>query len=440
MIERLRKVIQKQEFFTKKDLLLVGVSGGVDSMVLCQLLFEENCSFIIAHCNYHLREGDSDLDEQFISNWAKDHGIAVHIKSFHLSKKKNVQEEARKLRYDFFDEIKLKMHCKYILTAHHSNDQVETFFLNLSRGAGLKGLKGMEEHHGDIVRPLLNISKAEIHDFAIKNNVPFRTDQSNSNIHYLRNFFRNEILPLIDKRMPSFMLMNLRSIDHLKEANLFVETIFREWKEENIESTTQGIKIVKPEMDKFLMISKLLVEYGFHAETISKVKKNYHQSGKRFTDKNGHELWIDRQNLFLQTVQSDKVNQEYTIDGPEGEIKINDVHFRWKKESMQGNLFKRPLSMDEVYLDFNQLRFPLSLRKWLPGDTIKPIGMMGKTKKIQDVFTNHKIPNFEKDSIYILFSGEDALWIPGIIRSEIAKISDATTSCIHITQWSSVKQ
>lgn len=440
MIERLRKVIQKQEFFTKKDLLLVGVSGGVDSMVLCQLLFEENCSFIIAHCNYHLRGEDSDLDEKFISDWAKDHGITVHIKSFHLSKNKNVQEEARKLRYDFFDEIKLKEHCKYILTAHHSNDQVETFFLNLSRGAGLKGLKGIEEYRGDIVRPLLNISKADILEFAIKNNVPFRTDQSNSNIHYLRNFFRNEVLPLIDKRIPSFMLMSLRSIDHLKEANLFVETIFREWKAENMESTTHGIKVVKPGMDKFLMISKLLVEYGFHAETISKVKKNYHQSGKRFTDKNGHELWIDRQNLFLQTVQSDKDNQEYTIDSPEGELIINGVHFRWKKESMQGNLFKLPSSMDEVYLDFNQLRFPLSLRKWMPGDTIKPLGMNGKSKKIQDVFTNHKIPNFEKDSIYILFSGEDVLWIPGIIRSEVAKISDATTSCMHITQRPSVKE
>ncbi len=440
MIERLRKVIQKQEFFTKKDLLLVGVSGGVDSLVLCQLLFEENCSFIIAHCNYHLRGEDSDLDEKFISDWAKDHGITVHIKSFHLSKNKNVQEEARKLRYDFFDEIKLKEHCKYILTAHHSNDQVETFFLNLSRGAGLKGLKGIEEYRGDIVRPLLNISKADILEFAIKNNVPFRTDQSNSNIHYLRNFFRNEVLPLIDKRIPSFMLMSLRSIDHLKEANLFVETIFREWKAENMESTTHGIKVVKPGMDKFLMISKLLVEYGFHAETISKVKKNYHQSGKRFTDKNGHELWIDRQNLFLQTVQSDKDNQEYTIDSPEGELIINGVHFRWKKESMQGNLFKLPSSMDEVYLDFNQLRFPLSLRKWMPGDTIKPLGMNGKSKKIQDVFTNHKIPNFEKDSIYILFSGEDVLWIPGIIRSEVAKISDATTSCMHITQRPSVKE
>jgi tRNA(Ile)-lysidine synthase len=234
MTEKLDKVIENQELFSKIDKLLIAVSGGIDSMVLCELLLKLDYTFIIAHCNFNLRGKDSADDEIFIREWGKTNQTQVFIKSFHLDKDMNTQLQARELRYAFLRDIKRQEECKYILTAHHQNDQIETFFLNLARGAGLKGLRGMKIKSDDIIRPFIHTPKAEIIDYANFFNIKHRVDHSNSESYYLRNFIRNDILPLLNNRFRSFNAMTVRTMNQIQESQELIDELYFDWKKTNV--------------------------------------------------------------------------------------------------------------------------------------------------------------------------------------------------------------
>ncbi len=432
MFQKLRKVIQKEELFTKKDLLLVGVSGGADSMSLCHFLYEEGYSFVMVHCNYHLRENDSILDEHFLRVWAGERNISIFISSCKLQQNRNIQEEARNLRYAYFNEIKNQEHCTCILTAHHLNDQVETFFINLGRGSGIRGLKGMLHKSGDLIKPLLTVTKQEIYDFTIEHNVPYREDKSNQSNYYLRNFYRNEIIPSIVNRIPSFNEMVNRSMNHLAEVNLLLEEVYKDWQKDNISSNGESIIISKPELVRFYLVSQYLSELGYHPETIDQIKSNYSHTGKIFTDKNGHELLNDRDTIVIRMKKNLKDEECFSIFGDESELIVPWGIFSCSSFAASANPFVFPKNNDEILLDKMSLKFPLLLRKWMPGDFIKPLGMKGSTKKIQDVLTNQKISIFGKEKIYVLISGNEIVWIPGIMRSEVAKIEPRSESILRI--------
>lgn len=432
MSENLRKIIQNQQLFTRKDKMVIGVSGGMDSMVLCTLLYKCGFHFIIAHCNYHLRVSASDADEEFVKNWANQHHIPCFVKSFDLGKKKNLQEEARILRYQFFQDLALKEKCNYILTAHHANDQIETFFINLSRGAGIHGLKGMEPKNGILIRPFLTVHKNEINEYALKYKVHYREDQTNFESEYLRNFIRNQILQPIAERIPSFDKMVLRSMDLLRDAENLIREEFKAWKMKCVSRNGRTIKIHKSGDPGNYLLSLYLSELGFHPETISKIQIAYHQPGKLFKDKSKHELLIDRDFIFIRN-QAEKQNlKTYIINDDYGEIRTKAGKFTWELKRMNLQDFQFPGSHNSAVFDAQDVKFPLELRIWLPGDLIKPLGMKGKTKKIQDVFTDKKIPLFKKQKQYLLVSGPDVLWLPGILRSEIGKVDSSTTRYIQL--------
>ncbi len=439
MTEKLDKVIENQELFSKIDKLLIAVSGGIDSMVLCELLLKLDYTFIIAHCNFNLRGKDSADDEMFIREWAKTNQTQVFIKSFHLDKDMNTQLQARELRYAFLRDIKRQEECKYILTAHHQNDQIETFFLNLARGAGLKGLRGMKIKSDDIIRPFIHTPKAEIIDYANFFNIKHRVDHSNSESYYLRNFIRNDILPLLNNRFRSFNAMTVRTMNQIQESQELIDEFYFDWKKTNVILDHEVIKLNKPQPSKFYFLSLFLIELGFHPETIHNIKLNINNTGKLFQDKNQNQLLIEREFLVVRSASKHKISlhsEFLLINEGEGFLQLNEGTLSWNYISGNSTALKLPETKFEAIFESKELQFPLQLRHWQFGDEIKPLGLNGKTKKIQDVFTNSKISRFDKSSIYILFSNDEALWIPGIMRSDIAKIHDQSCNYYHF-KWKS---
>ena len=209
MLSRFVSHIQRKELFKKDGHFLVAVSGGIDSIVLCDLLLKTGYKFSVAHCNFKLRGNDSDVDEQFVKDYCSKNTIAFYRRSFDTSayaeeKKLSIQMAARELRYSFFNELMNEHSFTYLLTAHHLNDTIETFMINLVRGSGIAGLKGISEKRGNIVRPLLAFTKEEILNYAKENSIDFRTDKSNLEDTYLRNDIRLNIIPKLKELNPSF--------------------------------------------------------------------------------------------------------------------------------------------------------------------------------------------------------------------------------------------
>jgi len=272
MIDNPRKVIQNQEMFSKNDLLLVAVSGGLDSMVLCDVLHKLQYNFSIAHCNYQLRIPDANEDQEMIRNWATDRKIQFYTKQCVLPNSSNIQDQARKARYAFFDELIKKHDFNYLLTAHHADDQVELLFLQLSRGSGINGLKGMVMQSDIHIRPFLTLSKSELSSYALENKISYREDSSNEASYYLRNFFRNEVLPLIESRLPAFKQMTRRSMEHLQELIPLLHNLYESWKNQHVKILESEISISTTDPSCFF--SWYLSDLDFHPETIQQIKIN----------------------------------------------------------------------------------------------------------------------------------------------------------------------
>ncbi|MBR6878626.1 MAG: tRNA lysidine(34) synthetase TilS [Bacteroidales bacterium] len=213
--------------------LILALSGGIDSMVLADKLLKAKADFVVAHCNFHLRGEESDGDEQFVREYASQHGLMIYVKHFDTEDYAKVQGvsiemAARELRYSWFEELRQQLNYDYIAVAHHADDQLETFFINLLRGAGIKGLKGMRPVNGHIIRPLLDLSRADIHQYAIENGLTWREDHTNAETQFLRNKIRHELLPIIDSISKEGRTSILKSIGHLSSENDLYRELLKE--------------------------------------------------------------------------------------------------------------------------------------------------------------------------------------------------------------------
>ncbi|HRH12623.1 MAG TPA: tRNA lysidine(34) synthetase TilS, partial [Bacteroidia bacterium] len=227
MLKKIEENISKNRLFDKKSKLLLGMSGGIDSVALASIL-AESYSVSLAHCNFNLRGKESKADEKFCESLAEKMGLPIYIQSFDtvkISKQRgiSIQMAARELRYQWFEELLKKHKLDRIVTAHHADDRIETFFINLIRGSGVKGLKGMESRNGNVVRPMLEISKKEIQVYAEKKKIRFREDSSNKSDKYERNFLRHHIIPLFHKLNPSFDQTMIKNLNILKDESRIVQ-------------------------------------------------------------------------------------------------------------------------------------------------------------------------------------------------------------------------
>jgi tRNA(Ile)-lysidine synthase len=424
------KNIESKQLFTKNHKLLLGVSGGKDSMALADLLLKAGYNFSVAHCNFCLRKEEADLEEAFVVSYFQEKNIPVFSIRFNTQEhadanKQSIQMAARELRYNWFKELKTEHQFDYIVTAHHLNDNIETFFINVLRGAGINGLKGIPEKTETIVRPLLFASSEQIKEYITRNNLKYKEDSSNSEVKYLRNKLRHELVPLLKEINPKLEETFSKEFNYFREANnLIEETIAKEI--ENISSNTNNevsyeIKKVLDSSHIGLLLHYILKQYSFDSSIETQVLEAIKagQSGKLFMSKT-HTCLVDRESIIIKENNNTNILLSYTIEKNTKSISEPlNLHFEIVDEAkiiVEDNL---------VCLDFEKLSFPLQIRKWQEGDSFQPLGMQG-TKKLSDFFINQKYTLFQKEEQWLLTSKNEIVWIIGKRIDNRFKVTETT--------------
>ena len=392
-------------------------------MVLADLLLKAKADFVIAHCNFHLRGEESDGDERFVRDYAKQNGLTIYVKQFETEQYADehglsIEMAARELRYAWFEELRQQLNYDYIAVAHHADDQLETFFINLLRGAGIKGLKGMQPVNGNIIRPLLEVSREEIHQYAMEHHLEWREDHTNAETLYLRNKIRHELLPVIDNISQEGRSAILKSIGHLASENelyreLIKEKLFQIVKHDG---AAQGIAYQSFPFSvlRFPFLFEWLRDYGFNEEQVRFIHEAMNgQPGKSFFSPT-HRLTIERNGLELTPICQQ--------GGPSVTLDYQQIV---KDES-----FVLDKSPEVAQLDYDKLTFPLQIRKWQAGDRFHPLGLKG-SKLLSDFFVDQKMTTRQKEECLVLTTANDEIvWIVGRRIDDRFKVTEKTKTIL----------
>lgn len=409
----------------------VAVSGGIDSMVLADLLLKSKISFTILHCNFGLRAAASDADTDFVKAYAQAHDIpfrAAHFdtKKYASEKQISTQMAARELRYNWFAEALPVLKADYLATAHHADDSLETFLINLSRGTGIEGLLGIPAVNGKTVRPLLIFSREEIERYAAENNIQWREDASNATDDYLRNRIRHSIVPQLKETNADFLSNFQETLRHLQQSKSMAEDasgmVFSEVAQQTINGSYHfDIAQLEKLPNRNAYLFHWLSGFGFTAwEDIYRLV--WAQSGKQVFSAS-HVLLKDRDKLILSVRK--EPSQSWTIDK-----KSPQVNFPLKFAFSGVDAISQADS-NCIFVDEGKLQFPLTVRRWEEGDYFYPLGMQGK-KKLSKYFKDEKIPLSEKPEIWLLCSGDQIIWVVGRRPDERFKVTNHTTKILQI--------
>jgi len=426
MQNRFSKHIQENFPFLLQQKIILAISGGLDSVVLAHLLAENKVEVTLAHCNFRLRGKESDEDEIFIEELARELNFPVCIQHFNTQKyadehSLSIQMAARDLRYAWFEELCEQKNYSYVLTAHHANDSLETFFINLIRGTGLSGLTGIPETNKRTCRPLLPFSREEIRSYAQNNHIKWREDSSNQSNKYLRNKIRNEVYPLLKEENLHIMNSFLKTQSHLQQTEALLEDYTTILFSKIVTATQLGYHLSIGELKKTPNIKavmyQLLKDFGF-TEWEDVYQLIEAQSGKRVFSKT-HQLVKHREALILEKLRETNSDALYVSYLEEISFSLGKLT---QKEVNQMEEFGKNIA----YFPIELLKFPLQLRKWKPGDYFYPFGMKGK-KKISDYLIDEKIPVTEKENTWVLCNEGDIIWIVNHRTSEKYKIKPTQT-------------
>lgn len=438
MESRFLKFGAEQKLFEKDNKILLAVSGGKDSIVMFHLFLKTGHKISVAHCNFGLRGKESDADAEFIKQLCKNKGVKFYSKKFKTKEysKKNkisIQVAARELRYKWFYEILDKDGFESLATAHHLDDSIETFFINLLRGTGLKGLTGIPIKSNRIIRPLSGFSRKEIDKYATKEKLKWREDSSNRSDDYLRNRIRHKLSPLLAQLQPDFSAIMLKNIEHLhqsaKSLDNYTDIINKKYLEVNSENnwTIKTGELVKDE-DAVLKLHLILSNLGIKSKDIESMLV-IGQAGKQYYS-GEFRLLRDRNTLLIEK-RSVTGFSSILLSGEPQEIELNGTVLQFETSALGKN---QNISKDPNFqqIDAEKLRFPLELRQWKDGDFFIPLGMK-KRKKISDFLIDQKINRFEKEKCMILLSGRDIVCILGLRIDDRFKITDKTYRIFSIT-------
>ncbi|GEM55044.1 tRNA lysidine(34) synthetase TilS [Flavobacterium branchiophilum NBRC 15030 = ATCC 35035] len=429
---KFKQIIKNKLPFLEGKKILLAVSGGLDSMVLTDLFIKTKFSIAIAHCNFNLRDTESQGDQEFVATFCTNKHIPLFVKSFETlqfanDNKLSTQVAARNLRYEWFQNILKQHEIDFIATAHHADDNLETFIINLSRGTGIDGLKGIPFYNNNIVRPLLYFSKENIRNYALKNNIQWREDSSNASDKYLRNKIRHQIVPILKELNPSFL-------NNFQKAQLFLDDT-QTLAKDAATLLFKKLTLMQNGVIYFdlVAIKKLpnfkaylyywLKDYGFKAWTdIFDLIDS--QTGKQVFSKE-FQLLKNREQLILKPI-SETINSFFWID--KNQTKVNfPLNLDISKVDCISNS-----KNNTIFVDADQLKFPLCIRKWQLGDVFFSKGMKGKSKKISKYFKDEKFSALDKESTWLLCSDDQIVWVIDKRQDERFAANNNTINILQI--------
>lgn len=439
-----KKHIADQHLFTAKDKLLLAVSGGVDSVVLCELCKQAGYDFVIAHCNFQLRGAESERDEQFVQQLGEKYGVEVQVKRFDTEQyaaanKLSIQEAARALRYEWFEELAVSPESGVgnlvllnIVTAHHKDDNMETLLMNFFRGTGLHGLTGIPAAYGQIKRPLLSFSKEEILAFAKEQQLDYVEDSSNQSSKYTRNFFRNELIPAISKVYPQVKDNLQDNIDRFKQIEKLYQLSVGAIKKKLLKEKGAEVHIPVKQLMGYhnrALIYEIIKEYGFQEKQVEElVKLAASDSGKYIESPVLQYRIIKHRHWFIISPVQSVASTAIVIEEKDKQVIFEQGILQVETTSD----IKPETSNFIASIDFNKVTFPLLLRKWKTGDYFYPLGMNRK-KKISRFFIDQKLSKTAKENAWVIESDKRIIWVVGHRIDERVKIIPSTKKSLKLS-------
>ena len=428
---KIENFITEHQLLDKQIDVLVAVSGGLDSVALLNFLVENGYKCAIAHCNFHLRGENSDLDTEFVKKLAKKYHIPLYINEFDTLKiaeqnGESIEMTARNLRYGWFDELLQNNDFQAVVVAHHQNDNAETILLNLIRGAGIRGLAGIRPIREKIVRPFLCVTRSEIMSYAQEKGLQWREDLTNLDVKFKRNQIRHKILPEIEHQNPVFVQNISKFADNIYDAivlyNSAIESFSKQILSEDNGIFKLDIKTLFTCPAPKTLLFEILQKFDFQANTVDEIFENiYSQSGKKYFSKN-YKIVKDRKKLLIlknETVD----NQQFII---KQDTKFIEKPFKISFEVIDIKEIKS-LKVDKnvALFDYDKIAFPLTLRTWQSGDYFLPFGLKGK-QKVSDYFVNQRFSLLDKQNAWLLLSDKKIMWIVNYRTDERFKITEKT--------------
>ncbi|RTL60643.1 MAG: tRNA lysidine(34) synthetase TilS [Sphingobacteriales bacterium] len=446
--------IKSNHLFSPKDKLLLAVSGGIDSVVLVELCKQAGFDFAIAHCNFQLRGEESDRDEQFVKKLAEKYKVSFFIKNFDTKKiasqqKTSIEETARNLRYEWFEEIvngqwsmvnaksKERIHHSpftiHILTAHHADDTIETVLMNFFRGTGIKGLRGIQPKNGKVIRPLLFARRKELEAFVTEHQLEFVTDATNFENEYTRNFFRNKVLPAVKEYYHAADENILNNAERFIEVEELYNQAVALHKKKLIEAKGTEVHIpvlkLKKSTPLHTIVYEIIKDFGFTSHQSDEVIALLDSETGRYISSPTHRIIKNRNWLIVAPLLAAEA-QIYVIEKWENSVQsaAGSLHLQFI------NAADCQLSTANfiAQLDATEIKYPLLLRKWKAGDYFYPLGMK-KKKKLSRFFIDNKLSKTDKENVYVIESDKRIVWVVGYRIDERFKVTDKTKEVLKIS-------
>lgn len=413
--------------------IILAISGGLDSCVLLDLFLKSKITLALAHCNFQLRAQESDENELFVKNLAEKNNLPIFIKHFNTNElvansSDSIQMIARKLRYDWFNQLLLENNYEFVATAHHKNDVLETCILNFTRGTGISGFHGIKPQNGILIRPLLFAKRDEISAYSKNNNIDYQEDSSNNSMKYHRNLIRHEVITQLKKINPNIENTIEQTVEKVSAVEAIYEQFVVDFKSKFTSTQSNNFYIDKAEIKKnkpFFLYS-LIENYGFNYAQAKQISMT-ETVGSVFYACN-YELHIERQKIVIYRKKNDENDRNDTLQifNLKSDIVVGDKTLKF--ESVLKSHFTPSRDLNTIFLDESTIKLPLTLRHWKVGDKIQPFGMKGK-KNVSDILIDKKVSMNDKSNILVLESSGQIIWVLGYVFSEKFRIHE---NCLHI--------
>jgi tRNA(Ile)-lysidine synthase len=439
MVEKLRAFVQKETLFGEEEPILVAVSGGIDSVVLCFLMKMAGYTFGMAHCNFKLRGDESNGDAAFVEGLAKKLDVPYFEKSFNTEKiarkeKKSIQIIARTLRYGWLESVRIDNNYARLATAHHLNDSIETVLYNLTKGCGIRGLHGILPINGQIIRPLLFATKEKIVEWAHENKILYREDASNETDKYARNRVRHHVTPMLKTINPSFEKTFEANIDRFRAQEKLQTWAIEYWKKELVQLGRNAVILDATRFGELPTVHTILYEilwpYGFNAAQIGQILTLPSLASGQMFSSEQYDLLVNRTQWIVQK-RVDIVTENWIKNLNKPFFISQDTKLVFRKHVATKD-FTFKMDKNTAYFDDEKINLPMRLRRWEKGDLFQPFGMNGQHKKVSDIFSNAKLSIFEKEKVWLLESNYEIIWVVGMRTDERFRVTEETEMILEI--------